>query len=274
MSEDKMENLVLVRLRQMGKPSYFDAGDLKPNAGDVVIVEQDKGFDYGMIMNCCQKTEDVKAEEKIHRIDRLATPEDLECIEKNKAKIKDVYNVCVRKVTESGLNMKLIEGEYSFDRTKIILYFSAEGRIDFRNLVKDLAHIFRVRIELKQVGVRDEARLLGGYGQCGRALCCVSYLKDFKTVTMKMAKDQNMPLNPSKISGACGRLMCCLEYEHDFYKCRQKHMPKIGDVIKVENEKARVIGANVFDLSVTVQMEDGRFKTISYATKENSEDKC
>jgi len=258
-------HLVLLRLRELGKPTYFILkNNINVRPGNIVIVEQDKGLDYGMIIGDVEDVDKKQIKEHLHKIERIATPEDHAQIKKNKQKISDVFNVCIRKVEESGLDMKLIEGEYSFDRTKIILYFSAEGRVDFRNLVKDLAHIFRVRIELKQIGVRDEAKLLGGCGPCGRILCCVSYLKDFKPVTIRMAKDQNLSLNPAKISGVCGRLMCCLEYEHNFYRCRCKGMPKIGDTIKYEGEKARVISINAFKRSVTVQTEEGKFKVVEY----------
>lgn len=259
-----MIDIIQVRMRELGKPVYFSIKDIETRPGDIVIVQQDKGLDYGMVITDKESIDEKQAEGGFHTVERVATKEDLEHVEKNKQKIKDVFNVCVRKVQESGLPMKLIEGEYSFDRTKIILYFSAEGRVDFRALVKDLAHIFRVRIELKQIGVRDEAKLLGGCGACGRTLCCVAYLKDFKTVTIRMAKDQNLPLNPSKISGACGRLMCCLEYEHGFYKKQLVGMPRMGDIIKVGQQKGKVVGINAFNKQVTVELEDGKYQTVQY----------
>ena len=275
MAEQTQTNMIHVRLRELGKPLCFSMNaDIEFCKGDLVIVEQDKGLDYGMIISDCHHDQSGQSPEEIHRVVRLATPEDRAQIRKNKKKISDVFNVCVRKVQESGLKMKLIQGEYSFDRTKIILYFSADGRIDFRELVKDLAHIFRVRIELKQIGVRDEAKLIGGCGPCGRQMCCVSYLKDFKPVTIRMAKDQNLSLNPSKISGVCGRLMCCLEYEHGFYRFQCKGLPRVGDTIKFQGKKAKVMGVNAFHRSATVLTEDNKFEVVQYPKSQNEKECC
>jgi cell fate regulator YaaT (PSP1 superfamily) len=185
-------------------------------------------------------------------------------IDKNKKKVKDVMAVCSKKMQDRHLPMKLVDAEFSFDRSKVIFYFTAEGRIDFRDLVKDLANEFKTRIELKQIGVRDEAKMLGGFGPCGRALCCATYLKDFDAVTIKMAKEQNLPLNPTKISGLCGRLMCCLGYEHKTYKNLMKGLPNIGETIKTEKGPAKVVGINALKRSVTAELEDGTQIEVTY----------
>jgi cell fate regulator YaaT (PSP1 superfamily) len=178
-------------------------------------------------------------------------------IEKNKKKIKEVMDTCAKKIQERHLAMKLIDAEFSFDRSKIMFYFTAEGRVDFRDLVKDLASAFKTRIELKQIGVRDEAKILGGLGPCGRALCCATYLKDFEPVTIKMAKEQNLPLNPTKISGLCGRLMCCLGYEYKTYKDLMKGLPREGEQLKTEKGTGKIISVNAIKRSATVELEDG-----------------
>jgi cell fate regulator YaaT (PSP1 superfamily) len=185
-------------------------------------------------------------------------------IEKNKKKVKEVMDACSKKIHERHLPMKLIDAEFTFDRSKIMFYFTAEGRIDFRDLVKDLANVFKTRIELKQIGVRDEAKMLGGFGPCGRVLCCATFLKDFEPVTIKMAKEQNLPLNPTKISGLCGRLMCCLSYEHKTYKELMKGAPKEGDTIKTEKGSGKVIGINAIKRCSTVELEDGSLIEVPY----------
>ncbi|MBI5124555.1 MAG: stage 0 sporulation protein, partial [Candidatus Omnitrophica bacterium] len=176
----------------------------------------------------------------------------------------EVMDTCSKKIRERHLAMKLIEAEFSFDRSKIMFYFTAEGRVDFRDLVKDLANAFKTRIELKQIGVRDEAKMLGGLGPCGRALCCATYLKDFDPVTMKMAKEQNLPLNPTKISGLCGRLMCCLGYEYKMYKELMKGLPRVGDTVKTEKGQGKIISINAIKRSATVELEDGSLIEMSY----------
>ena len=203
-----MYEVIQVRLREAGKISHFSTGGLKFKVGEYVIVEQDRGLEYGQIISEVENLRDGQIERPLRKIIRKTNPWDHQQIEKNRKKSKDLMETCNKKINEHRLPMKLVEAEYSFDRSKIIFYFSAEGRIDFRNLVKDLANIFKARIELKQIGVRDEARLMGGYGPCGKELCCVKFLKDFEPVTIRMAKDQNLSLNPTKISGLCGRLMC------------------------------------------------------------------
>lgn len=253
-----MFQVVQVRLREGGKIQYYDINQLNLNTGNFVIVEADRGLDYGEVISEPEMVTDIVLEEPLRKIARIATKADLEQIKKNREKTKEAFATCQRKIQEHALKMKLIEAEYSFDRSKLIFYFTAEGRIDFRELVKDLARIFKARIELKQIGVRDEARLLGGFGPCGKELCCATFLKDFEPVTIRMAKEQNLPLNPAKISGVCGRLMCCLGYEHKLYLELLKGLPKEGAKIEVEGGAGRVVCINVLKRSVTVDVGEGK----------------
>lgn len=253
-----MYEVVQVRLREAGKTSYFSTVGLRPAIGSYVIVQADRGLEYGLVISDPEIILDAEIEEPLREIVRMATPQDLSQIEKNNKKIKDVVTTCEQKITEHKLSMKLIDAEYSFDRSRIIFYFTAEGRVDFRELIKDLAAIFKTRIELRQIGVRDEARFLGGVGPCGRKLCCATFLKDFEPVTIKMAKDQNLPLNPTKISGICGRLMCCLGYEYGCYKELMKGMPKEGEKIRTKEVKGKIINVNAIKQTITVETEDGR----------------
>ena len=253
-----MHEVIQVRLREAGKISHFSTGGLKFKVGEYVIVEQDRGLEYGQIISELENLRDGQIERPLRKIIRKTNPWDHQQIEKNRKKSKELMETCDKKISEHRLPMKLIEAEYSFDRSKIIFYFSAEGRIDFRNLVKDLANIFKARIELKQIGVRDEARLMGGYGPCGKELCCVKFLKDFEPVTIRMAKDQSLPLNPTKISGLCGRLMCCLSYENQTYKELRKGLPRVGHEIKTEKGKGKVIAVSPLKRSVTAEIADGK----------------
>ena len=222
-----MQGVILVRLRDSGQVHSYDAGNLEVKEGDYVIVEHDRGLDYGQIVSPSESVlPDTNSKEPLKKILRLAKESDLKQIEENRLKAKEAFNACIKKIEEHKLDMKLVQAEYSFDRAKIIFYFTANGRVDFRNLVKDLAKIFKARIELRQIGVRDEARLFGGFGPCGRELCCARFLKDFEPVTIKMAKEEGLPLNPPKISGLCGRLMCCLSFEYETYKLLSKGLPR------------------------------------------------
>jgi cell fate regulator YaaT (PSP1 superfamily) len=264
-----MEGLVVVRLRDSGQAHYYQPGNLEVKEGDYVIVEHDRGLDYGQIVPFCQGTGQQDAKEPLKKIVRLAKDSDLKQIEDNRAKSREAFNTCSKKIPEHKLDMKLVRAEYSFDRTKIVFYFTAEGRIDFRNLVKDLAKIFKARIELRQIGVRDEARLFGGCGPCGRELCCAKFLKDFEPVTIKMAKEEGLPLNPPKISGLCGRLMCCLSFEYESYKVLSKGLPHEGERIHTQQGKGKVLSVNVFKRSATVELEDGGVIQVSYKEKEH-----
>lgn len=259
-----MYEVIQVRLREAGKISYYSTGGMKFKTGDYVVVEADRGQDYGQVISEVEVILDSDVEEPLKRVIRKANPWDDHQIEKNKKKIKEVMDTCSKKIRERHLPMKLIDAEFTFDRSKIMFYFTAEGRIDFRDLVKDLANAFKTRIELKQIGVRDEAKMLGGFGPCGRVLCCATFLKDFEPVTIKMAKEQNLPLNPTKISGLCGRLMCCLSYEHKTYKELMKGAPREGDVIKTEKGPAKVIGINAIKRSASVELEDGSIIEVPY----------
>ncbi|MFH1996134.1 MAG: stage 0 sporulation family protein [Candidatus Omnitrophota bacterium] len=252
-----MFEVVEIRLREAGKILYFSTNGMKFKTGDHVIVEADRGLDYGQVMAEADVILDSDVEEPLRRVLRKANPWDLEQVDKNKKKAKEMMSTCTKKIHEHKLPMKLIDAEFSFDRSKIVFYFTAEDRVDFRNLVKDLANIFKIRIELKQIGVRDEARLLGGFGPCGRALCCASFLKDFAPVTIRMAKEQALPLNPTKISGLCGRLMCCLGYEYKSYKDLVKGMPKEGEKMKTEKGPGKVISVNLLKQSFIVELENG-----------------
>jgi cell fate regulator YaaT (PSP1 superfamily) len=263
-----MEKTILVRLRHSGQVYSFNAGNLEVKEGIYVIVEHDRGLDYGLIVSPTESAKlDTSSKEPIKKIIRLAGEADLKQIEENRLKAREAFNTCLKKIEEHKLQMKLVQVEYSFDRTKIIFYFTANGRIDFRNLVKDLAKIFKARIELRQIGVRDEARLFGGFGPCGRELCCARFLKDFEPVTIKMAKEEGLPLNPPKISGLCGRLMCCLSFEYETYKILSKGLPREGERVHTAQGKGKVISINVFKRTATVELEDGAQIEVSYKEK-------
>ncbi|RKY42262.1 MAG: stage 0 sporulation protein [Candidatus Makaraimicrobium thalassicum] len=258
-----MHEVIQVQLRTVGEIKYFLTNGLKLDIGGKIIVEADRGLDYGEIAAPAERSTKIGfAEKPLRKIIRKANPWDEKQIVRNRAKTKDLMNVCGKKVQEHKLPMKLVDAEYSFDRSKIIFYFTSESRVDFRSLVRDLAGIFRVRIELRQIGVRDEARMLGGRGPCGRELCCMSFLKDFIPVTVKMAKVQNLPLNPSKISGLCGRLMCCLGYEYKSYREGLKGLPKVGKEINIDKVKGKVIGVNPLKGTVTVTQGEGKVRDI------------
>jgi len=265
-----MEGMILVQLRNSGQIQFYQAGNLTLKIGDCVIVEHDRGLDYGCVIqplqaHCCAEGSPKETPKKIIR---LARESDLKQVEDNCVKAREAFSACEKKIAEHKLDMKLVKAEYSFDRSKILFYFTSDGRVDFRNLVKDLAKIFKARIELRQIGVRDEARLFGGYGSCGRELCCKRFLKDFEPVTIKMAKEEGLSLNPPKISGLCGRLMCCLSYEYETYKLLSKGLPREGEHLNTEQGKGKVINVNVFKRMVTVQLDEGGFLEVSYKEKD------
>lgn len=226
-----MPNVIGVRFRQAGKIYYFDPGKWDIKEMDHVIVETARGVEYGTAVLGCRFVEDARLQQPVKKIMRLATEEDEAVLQENRMKEKEAYKICLEKIEKHGLAMKLIGAEYTFDRNKVLFYFTADGRIDFRELVKDLAAVFRTRIELRQIGVRDETKIMGGIGICGRALCCHSYLSDFSPVSIKMAKEQNLSLNPTKISGVCGRLMCCLSNEQETYEYLNSKLPNVGDTV-------------------------------------------
>ena len=251
-----MQKIVEVRLRESGQIFPF-ISDIDVKCADIVIVEQERGIDWGQVISEIEFLPDEEAK-NLKRILRKATPQDLHQIEENRKSVSSAMKVCESKIKKHNLVMKLVGAEYVFDRTKIIFYFTAEGRVDFRELVKDLAKIFKIRIEMRQIGVRDEARFFGGYGICGRQLCCTSFLKNFVSVSIKLAKDQQLPLNPQKISGVCGRLMCCLSYEYEMYKELLDKMCKIGDKITLPEGKGKVVSLNPLKGTVNVETEDGK----------------
>ena len=228
-----MANVIGVRFRRAGKMYYFAPGSLSIAPGDHVIVETARGIEYGYVVQGSHEVEEGKVIQPLKQVIRLATEEDRAHEAENAEKQKEAFRICQEKIRKHKLEMKLIDCEYTFDNSKILFYFTADGRIDFRELVKDLAGVFRTRIELRQVGVRDETKILGGIGICGRPLCCHSYLSDFVPVSIKMAKEQNLSLNPVKISGVCGRLMCCLKNEEEVYEELNKKLPKPGDQVTV-----------------------------------------
>lgn len=227
--------IIGVRFRKSGKIYYFDPTGFSINKGDHVIVETARGVEYGLVVLGSREMEEDKIFSPLKPIIRVATPKDDEVNEENKKREKEAYGICLEKIAKHNLKMKLIDSEYTFDRNKLLFYFTADGRIDFRELVKDLASVFRTRIELRQIGVRDETKMIGGIAICGRPLCCHSYLSDFAPVSIKMAKEQNLSLNPSKISGVCGRLMCCLKNEQEAYEYLNSTLPGVGAQVKTSD---------------------------------------
>ena len=248
-----MTKVIGVRFRNAGKVYYFAPGKLDINQGDHVIVETARGVEYGYVVLGVKEVEDDKIIQPLKPVMRVATPEDDEKAEKNREKEREAYKICLEKIRKHELDMKLIDAEYTFDNNKVLFYFTADGRIDFRELVKDLASVFKTRIELRQIGVRDETKILGGIGICGRPLCCHSYLADFVPVSIKMAKEQNLSLNPTKISGVCGRLMCCLKNEQETYEELNSRLPNVGDyVTTADGMKGEVTSLSVLRQLVKV----------------------
>jgi cell fate regulator YaaT (PSP1 superfamily) len=247
-------DVVGVRFKKAGKIYYFDPGELTIPDGEFVIVETIRGVEFGKVVINKKKVSEHDVVLPLKKVIRIADAKDKLIVEENKQAAKEAYDVCVKKIHEHNLDMKLVDVEYTFDRNKVIFYFTADGRIDFRELVKDLAAIFRTRIELRQIGVRDEAKLLGGIGPCGRMLCCSTFLGDFEPVSIKMAKDQNLSLNPTKISGLCGRLMCCLKYENDEYETAKEQLPDLGETIRTPNGTGKVVGLNILERILQVEL--------------------
>ena len=248
-----MVKVIGVRFRNAGKIYYFAPGKYEIKSGQHVIVETARGIEYGYVVLGTREVEDGKVVQPLKSVIRMATKEDEDVEEANKKKEKDAFKVCLEKIRKHNLEMKLIDVEYTFDNNKILFYFTADGRIDFRELVKDLAAVFKTRIELRQVGVRDETKIVGGIGICGRPLCCHSYLSEFIPVSIKMAKEQNLSLNPTKISGVCGRLMCCLKNEEETYECLNSKLPNVGDYVTTDDGlKGEVHSVNVLRQTVKV----------------------
>lgn len=259
-----MLEVVGVRFKRAGKIYYFDPGGLPVQSGDPVLVETARGIEYGWVAIGRRQVDEQDVVLPLKNVIRIADEQDAAQMERNREDAKRAYAICKEKIAEHGLPMKLVDAEYTFDRNKLIFYFTAEGRVDFRELVKDLAAVFRTRIELRQIGVRDEAKMLGGIGPCGRLLCCSTFLGDFEPVSIKMAKDQNLSLNPAKISGLCGRLMCCLRYEHETYAQVLATLPDVGDEIETPLGRGRVVGLNILAEQVQVDVyEAGRIVAFS-----------
>ena len=266
-----MKIIIGVSFRQAGKVYFFDPGDEQIERGEHVIVETAKGVEYGTVVVPNREMAEEKIVAPLKKIIRVATPKDEDIELKNREKEKDAYKICIEKIAKHRLEMKLIAAEYTFDNNKLLFYFTADGRIDFRELVKDLASVFRTRIELRQIGVRDETKICGGIGICGRTLCCHSYLSEFAPVSIKMAKEKNLSLNPTKISGVCGRLMCCLKNEEEAYEELNSRLPHIGSHVKTaEGLDAEVQSVSVLKqlVKVIVFLDDGEKEVREYRVDE------
>lgn len=248
--------VVGVRFKKAGKIYYFDPADYAVEKDNHVIVETARGIEYGKVVIGPMTVSEHDVVLPLKKVIRVADANDAVTVENNQVAARQALDICVQKVNEHRLKMKLVDVEYTFDRNKIIFYFTADGRVDFRELVKDLAGIFRTRIELRQIGVRDEAKLLGGIGPCGRQLCCSTWLGDFAPVSIKMAKDQNLSLNPTKISGLCGRLMCCLKYEHDSYENAREELPVVGSRVVTSLGPGKVVALHVKSRKADIRLDE------------------
>lgn len=248
-----MRRVVGARFKKVGKIYYFSCEEFEVNVGDYLILETSRGIEYGKCVIPPKFIDEKELSNSLKKCIRIATEEDTRIHEENKQKEKEAFKIAQDKIGEFSLEMNLVDVEYTFDKNKIIFYFIAEGRVDFRDLVKTLASIFKTRIELRQIGVRDEAKSVGGIGTCGRQLCCSSFLGDFTSVSIKMAKEQNLSLNPSKISGMCGRLMCCLKYEQDIYEDIKSRMPNIGSIVKTKFGDGEVVDLSILKERVKVK---------------------
>ena len=275
-----MVKIVGVRFRNAGKVYYFNPKNYDIKSGDHVIVETVRGVEYGTVVGGVREVEDKSVVQPLKSVIRVANAEDDARAKRNREKERDALKVCQEKINKHGLEMKLIDAEYTFDNNKVLFYFTADGRIDFRELVKDLASVFKTRIELRQIGVRDETKILGGIGICGRVLCCNSYLSEFAPVSIKMAKEQNLSLNPTKISGTCGRLMCCLKNEEDTYEYLNSRLPGLGDIVTtLDGRKGEVSSVNVlrqrvkvlFDVDDEKEMEEFDVKELNFKPRRRKE---
>ena len=256
-----MSEVIGIRFKKAGKMYYFDANNITYEVGDGVIVETSRGVEYGEVVVANKEVSDSELTKPLKKGVRKAEEKELKRLKENKDKERRAYSIAMEKIRKHGLDMKLINVEYTFDNNKIIFYFTAEGRVDFRELVKDLAAVFKTRIELRQIGVRDEAKMLGGLGPCGRPCCCAEFLGDFQPVSIKMAKEQNLSLSPTKISGLCGRLMCCLNYEHEYYEELCTKMPAVNSEVITPDGPATVMENNMLKQTVRVKiaLPDGTF---------------
>jgi cell fate regulator YaaT (PSP1 superfamily) len=256
-----LSHIVTIQFTRVGKMYDFDAGSLELAQGDRVVVETERGFGVGQLVKPPVEKE-AGAAGSLALVKRKATPEDLAAVERISLKEKEAYRFCVNRIIERNMPMKLVRVEYQFDSSKAVFFFTADGRVDFRDLVKDLAHSFHTRIEMRQIGVRDEAKMTGGIGICGRELCCSSWLREFQPVSVKMAKEQNLALNPNKISGQCGRLLCCLDYEYETYCCLRKNFPKSGKRVRTVNAVGVVDKVNILTGNITLKLDDNKIIVI------------
>lgn len=247
-----------IKFKSGGRIYDFKSDGISLRVGDKCIIETEKGLEFGVVAIACRKIPLDLIQRPLKSMVRKATPDDIIQVEKNEILEREAFNICSNGIREREVEMKLVKVEFSFDAQKATFYFTAEERVDFRELVKDLAHHFKIKIEMKQIGLRDEAKMLGGCGPCGRELCCASFLKDFEPVSIKMAKDQNLALNPVKISGVCGRLMCCLTYEHETYKELKRNLPKVGKIVDTKEGKGRITQINLLQEKGVVELEDGK----------------
>lgn len=250
-----MAEVVGIRFKEVGKVYYFDPDGHQLKKGERVIVETARGVECGEVAMDNRDVNDEEIVKPLKKLLRVATEEDLKTVEENKEKEKKAFDICEKKIAKHNIDMKLVDIEYTFDNSKILFYFTADGRVDFRELVKDLASVFHTRIELRQIGVRDESKMLGGIGICGRPFCCGTFLGDFHPVTVKMAKEQGLSLNPTKISGTCGRLMCCLKYEQDAYEHLLRVTPKVGAIVDTPEGRGKVVDVNLLRGNLKVQLD-------------------
>jgi len=263
----QMIEVIGVRFKKAGKIYYFDPGEEDILLNSYVIVETVRGVEFGKVVIQNKKVDEEDVVLPLKKVIRVADEKDKLTVLENQEEAKKAFDICTTKIKEHQLDMNLVEVEYTFDRNKIIFYFTSDGRVDFRELVKDLAAMFKTRIELRQIGVRDEAKMLGGIGPCGRMLCCSTFLGDFEPVSIKMAKDQSLSLNPAKISGLCGRLMCCLKYENDEYESAKRELPDIGEAMNTPYGKGKVVGLNILEKLIQIEIPE-KERVIEYTLDE------
>ena len=261
-----MVTVVGVRFKKAGKIYYFDPDNFDIKKDDNAIVETARGIEFGQVVVGPKEVTEEEIVPPLKKVLRIATEEDIQFHKENKERAKEAFNICLNKIAEHGLEMKLVDVEYTFDNNKVIFYFTADGRVDFRELVKDLAAIFKTRIELRQIGVRDESKMVGGLGPCGKPICCTTFLGEFEPVSIKMAKEQSLSLNPTKISGLCGRLMCCLKYEHEMYEKMLETMPEVGTIVVTQMGRGTVVDAYTLieTVKVKVKLSDGTEDLINF----------
>ena len=253
-----MIKVVQIRVREAGKVYYYRVGDMELKVDEYCIIQSERGQEYGQVVSETEHVPEESFEQPLKMVLRKITINDRYQINKNIRDAEEAKGVCLERIRQHSLPMKLVDVEYSFDRSKVVFYFTSEGRVDFRNLVKDLARHFKARIELRQIGVRDEAKMVGGLGSCGKPLCCMTFLKNFEPINIRMAKDQHLSLNPNKISGICGRLLCCLRFEHSTYMELRKNLPRVGMTVSTPLGEGKVLDQEILQQEVRVMLEDGR----------------